>query len=635
MTGIPDDLRARPQWVAWRTESRGDKRTKVPYQAVAPARRASSTDPDTWSACTYAVKAVERGAADGIGFTFTADDPFVGIDLDECVTNGHVDPRAMDLVRAMDSYTEITPSGKGLHVWVRGTWGAGRRTSSTSWRGEIEVYDRGRYFTVTGRHLDGTPDQIHERQKELDDLRAAYWPPDPAPERTPMPAVPVALDDRELLEKATAASNGGRFGQLWRGDTGGHGNDASRADLALCDLLAFWTGGDADRMDRLFRSSGLMRPKWDSPRGDSTYGRQTIDKALNGRTEFYGAGVAGGRPSMGAATLPPPSQNGSTKPNPGVAPPATPATLRPCDVAAMLTTEPEPVDWLIEGVVARGTLTLLAGREKEGKSLLAMACAARGATGGGILAGIRVEPLRVAILDAENGHRELHRRLRSLGLRAEHADRIDIYEAVGHDLRRHLHEIESVLEASKPDLVILDSWRSLWGGDENDSGEVSRVLDPVRNLMRAHNAGAVLIHHMRKSGGYRGSSAIGSSVENVLELARHDEDPDRRRRRLRNPSCRYEQEADDRWLRIEADREIGALLIDETDPFHPSAPARENAADQLLAALNGHPTTWADWARDAGLDPKDRTARRARDELRAHDRVKQDAGGHWTAGGAA
>jgi KaiC/GvpD/RAD55 family RecA-like ATPase len=295
----------------------------------------------------------------------------------------------------------------------------------------------------------------------------------------------------------------------------------------------------------------------------------------------------------------------------------------------MLSSEPEPVDWLIEGVVARGTLTLLAGREKEGKSLLAMACAACGAGGGGTLAGIHVEPLRVLIIDAENGDRELHRRLRSLGLRANHAARIEVYEATGHDLRRHMHEVEAVLAASKPDLLVLDSWRSLWAGDENDSGEVAKVLDPLRNLIRSHNAGAVLIHHMRKGGGYRGSSAIGASVENVIELSRHDEDPDRRRRRLRNPACRYEQEADDRWLRIEADRRLGLLLVDETDAFHPSAGARNEAAEELLAALNGQPTGWGAWARAAGLDPRNGTARRARAGLLERGRITQDERGNW------
>jgi predicted ATP-dependent serine protease len=244
-----------------------------------------------------------------------------------------------------------------------------------------------------------------------------------------------------------------------------------------------------------------------------------------------------------------------------------PATLRRVDVATMLTSDPEPVDWIAEGIVARGTLTLLAGREKEGKSLLAMAIAARAATGGGFLAGVDVSAARTLIVDAENGERELHRRLRSSGLAHEHADRIEVYETHAHDLRRHLHELEAVLESHRPDLVVLDSWRSLWGGDENDAGEVARVLDPLRNLIRGHNAGALLVHHMRKGGGYRGSSAIGASVENVIEMARMEDDPERRRRRLRNTACRYEQEADERWLSIEADRERGLLLIAETDAY--------------------------------------------------------------------
>jgi predicted ATP-dependent serine protease len=252
----------------------------------------------------------------------------------------------------------------------------------------------------------------------------------------------------------------------------------------------------------------------------------------------------------------------------------SPATLRRVDVARMLTSDPEPVDWIAEGIVARGTLTLLAGREKEGKSLLAMAIAARAASGGGTLAGIPVGPARTLIIDAENGERELHRRLRSSGLTGEHADRIEVYETHAHDLRQHLLELERMLESHKPDLLILDSWRSLWGGDENDAGEVARVLDPLRNLIRQHNAGAVLVHHMRKGGGYRGSSAIGASVENIIELARVEDDPERRRRRLRNVACRYEQEADERWLTIEADRERGMILLGETDPYVPELAPR-------------------------------------------------------------
>jgi KaiC/GvpD/RAD55 family RecA-like ATPase len=306
-----------------------------------------------------------------------------------------------------------------------------------------------------------------------------------------------------------------------------------------------------------------------------------------------------------------------------------PATLRRMDVAAMLRTDPEPVDWIAEGIVARGTLTLIAGREKEGKSLLAMAIAARAATGGGLLAGIDIRAARTLVVDAENGERELHRRLRSSGLAGEHADRIEVYETHGHDLRQHLDELEAVLASHKPDLLILDSWRSLWGGDENDAGEVARVLDPLRNLIRQHNAGAVLIHHMRKNGGYRGSSAIGASVESVVELARVEDDPERRRRRLRNTACRYEQEAEERWLCIEADRTRGLLLIDETDPYVPSIDRpRDEHRDQVLDLLGGIARSERNIAKASGL-PRT-TVQRLLVDLEAADLAERRADG-WVA----
>jgi len=91
---------------------------------------------------------------------------------------------------------------------------------------------------------------------------------------------PVSLEDSELLEKAKGDD---KFSRLWDGDTSIHGGDHSRSDLALCSKLAFWTGGDRQRIDALFRKSGLMREKWD--RDD--YRKRTIDKALSGQTDFY------------------------------------------------------------------------------------------------------------------------------------------------------------------------------------------------------------------------------------------------------------------------------------------------------------------------------------------------------------
>jgi putative DNA primase/helicase len=146
------------------------------------------------------------------------------------------------------------------------------------------MYDSGRYFTVTGRHLAGTPATVEERQRELEALHGELLaaPIEGRPVRSI--AAPPTTDDAQLLGKARSAKNGRKFMDLfYRGDLSAYGGDDSAADLALCCLLAFWCGPDRERIDRLFRRSGLMREKWDSRRGLSTYGALTIDTALRRR----------------------------------------------------------------------------------------------------------------------------------------------------------------------------------------------------------------------------------------------------------------------------------------------------------------------------------------------------------------
>ena len=130
----------------------------------------------------------------------------------------------------------------------------------------------------------------------------------------------------------------------------------------------------------------------------------------------------------------------------------------------------------------------------------------------------------------------------------------------------------------------VDSWRSMWGGDENSAQEASSALDPLRELIRRHNVAAGLLHHANKIGQYRGSTAVGASVESIVEFSKAEDDDDRRRRRLRNSACRFEEEADDRWVRLEADRTRGLLLIDECEPCSPPRGGRPPAERDGTAA---------------------------------------------------
>jgi putative DNA primase/helicase len=147
--GIPEELRVRPQWVVWKAV--GDKPDKVPYSART-GRRASSTDLLTWSTFPEALEAYENGEYDGPGFVFSSADPYTGIDLDDCVDeNGEIAGWALEIVRYFDSYTELSATGTGLHIIVRGNVPNRRKD-------EVEVYSSKRFFTVTGHVVEVSGD---------------------------------------------------------------------------------------------------------------------------------------------------------------------------------------------------------------------------------------------------------------------------------------------------------------------------------------------------------------------------------------------------------------------------------------------------------------------------------------------
>ncbi|MUV59376.1 hypothetical protein [Halobacterium sp. CBA1126] len=297
--GSPEGVREREQWVCWREEERDGKPTKIPVTPGAGGF-ASSTESDTWSDFETALEYTGTEHADGIGFVFTDDDPVVGVDLDDCrdPETGDVDDAARDIIERFDSYTEVSPSGTGYHVLLRGELPEGRNR-----RGSVELYDTARFFTVTGDHVDETPTHVARRQDALAAIHREYVQDtdgDTASESEPRGTadgesatsgavtVDVDLEDEELLEKARNSSNGEKFERLWNGDTGGY-DSHSEADMALCCLLAFWTGGDQTQMDQLFRESGLLREKWDEVHyaDGSTYGEKTIERAIATTSEFY------------------------------------------------------------------------------------------------------------------------------------------------------------------------------------------------------------------------------------------------------------------------------------------------------------------------------------------------------------
>ena len=271
---VPSELKRRPQWVCWRWERRDGKWTKPPINPRTGAY-ADNTKKSTWTTFEYAVQYARRYDC-GVGFVFSESDPYCGIDFDDCrdPETGAIDVSTWEKIAALDSYTEISPSGKGVKVILKGKLPDGRRR-----KGNIEMYDTGRFFTVTGNRFQGTPETIEERQSEVEMLYREVFGEQQPPSPQRREASSNNTDDDELIGKASNAENGEKFSRLWTGDWSGYPS-RSEADLALCSLLAFWTNGDAERVDRLFRRSGLYREKWDERHGDRTYGEITITTAL-------------------------------------------------------------------------------------------------------------------------------------------------------------------------------------------------------------------------------------------------------------------------------------------------------------------------------------------------------------------
>jgi putative DNA primase/helicase len=275
---LPRELLVLPQWVVWKRVMKpgASKATKIPYSARTGVP-ASTTDPLTWATFDEAAAAkTANDAYTGIGFVFTAGDPYVGIDLDKCIdpASGELTAEAKSIVTAIDSYTERTPSGNGLHIIARGTLPAGGRK-----KGDIEMYDAGRYFTMTGDSWPDTNCVIEDRPAELCALHQRVFghskpSKSPAPAMSPASGASDQTDD-QVLPAIRVSSSASKFEQLFAGDWPLLGySSQSEADLALAGILAKFTGGDAVQIDRLFRTSGLYRDKWDEQHGEKTMVRR-------------------------------------------------------------------------------------------------------------------------------------------------------------------------------------------------------------------------------------------------------------------------------------------------------------------------------------------------------------------------
>ena len=306
---IPAELKALPRWVCWKFEQRGGKVAKVPYTPT--GRRAKSNDPATWAAFDECRAAHEGGRFDGIGFQLDGSG-IVGVDIDHARdAAGNWNTAAADITERLASYAEISPSGEGVHIFIKAVKPGSKSKNAAA---GVEMYDTKRFFTVTGNLYREGLNAVQERQEALNGVYFKYLePPQNVTATTGQEKHAAAdfapLDDAAIIELFESGKAGGQKSDrgkelqaYWKGMPGLYTDDLSTADLSLCNALAFWTQKDAAQMDRIFRQSGLYlldgrAEKWNTKHNSAglTYGEMTIAAAVAACNVVYSARNLTGR----------------------------------------------------------------------------------------------------------------------------------------------------------------------------------------------------------------------------------------------------------------------------------------------------------------------------------------------------
>lgn len=361
---IPTMLRERQQWVLWKFAERDGQTTKLPYQTN--GKLAKSNDASTWTTLAAALAAVEKYS--GIGFVFAADGDLCGIDLDGCRNpeTGEVAQWAREVVIALNTYAEVSPTGTGIKLFIVGKLqGAGRKKDVADAprvcdkTPAIEVYDRGRYFAVTGLRLAGMPHEPQPRQEQLNALLAKYCPaPIPPPVRQEFTSEAAVIDRaRRYLAKIPPAIAG----------QGGH----NATFHAACVLVMGFLLGRTDSLQLLSEWNLACQPPWsqrelehkvaDAERqsGERGYLRNVpLDKQASVKVPAYAAPAP--KPEPKKTTLIAAARNYLDKVKEGK--------------QHLIELGLGDVDYAIGGGVAPGEMIVMAARPSHGKSAIALQC---------------------------------------------------------------------------------------------------------------------------------------------------------------------------------------------------------------------------------------------------------------------
>jgi putative DNA primase/helicase len=473
---IPEELKREKRWVDWKQVPCKDKPGEFKKVPINPAtgNNASTIDPKTWDRFEAAVRRFQRGDLDGIGFVLS--EPYAAVDLDDCrdPTSGRIQDWALKIVADINTYTEVSPSGTGLHLILKGTLPPGGNVRKMG-KGKIEIYDSHHYFTVTGRRLKGRPHSIKDRDAELHRLHGNLFGKTVKEKNVEAPALPAPSPEvvKTLVSRISSMKESSRLKKLWEGNWKTKHPSRSEADLALCTQLALKFGCDSLLVDALFRQSRLFRPKWDEVHSADgrSYGQMTVRTAITTATKRFKE-----KHNVHTTT----------------------------ELNAQLKILGDN-SYIVEGMIPARSLGLLVGDSGIGKSayLYQMALCV---TAGTSFLGHAVTRGKVLYCDFENGLPDVDTiisgLMRHLGLTTRPTSRRLLLWNFNDPLLEGRFKREDVLQMVRdfrPSLAIVDSLSSYHPDAERNNPAAARTLRELRATIRDSGASIICVHHIRKS----------------------------------------------------------------------------------------------------------------------------------------
>lgn len=523
LQNIPIELRSLRQWVVWKYEQQegADKPTKVPYDPKS-ARHASTADAATWGTFETIVAALGSGFWDGAGFVFAENDPFTGVDLD-VPEAGQPNEYQRQTLHKLNSYAEFSPSGRGLHIIVKGAVPSGRNNREVG----IEVYSSGRFFTVTGNAL-GEPKPIAERNGLVNELWTEIGGQRdiaiPHSDTSPAKAMP----DDELVGciRESDANRRNYDGQV---------SDWSDAYFALICAACLFSSDEA-QVRRVVMASPLVQDA--SPKGRETrahkaerlWAREYRKAALRGAGERQerAMGVDHGR-QVAETLLAGWQGQGGTRSRSNLI------------IRSMAEVTMEAIEYVWPGWVPKGYITLIGGETGSGKTSVVADMTARVSTGAPWPNETEWRaPAKVLWLGSEDGIADMTvPRLNACGANLHNIIEIQGVSREGvrntFSLQDDIQNVamlldEGIAEDRPYTVIVIDPITSYLSSANrrevkmNDAGQMRAVLEPWMDVAQRYGVSIICITHLAKDTNrsmlhrFLGSSAFTHTCRSLIAI---------------------------------------------------------------------------------------------------------------------